>query len=190
MRVLALAVLVAALVGCTSINAPSASPTQEATPTPSPTQTPAPTLSPTPAEPTQAGTPDPNATPRPTLVDLLPFLSSQITVVNLADEPLTLTVTLVDPDSTDEYEVGTFEVQPLQVTTQSIIPSRFRLDFDVAGGSAADVATCTIDIAEGEQIQFAVVPTGVAMSTSGIEPEDPAEMVVATSSRCRAGADS
>jgi hypothetical protein len=189
MRVLALVVLVAALVGCASIGSPTPSPTPTPTlaPTPSATPTPTPTLAPTPtavAEPTP--TPDPNATPEPTPIDLLPFLTAELTVVNLAEEQVALTVTLLDPESTDEYELGTFELEPLQVTTQSVIPARFRLDFGFAGGASA--GTCTIDIEDGDQVQFAIIETGIAITTSGTEPADPAELVVTTASRCQAAA--
>jgi hypothetical protein len=166
----------------------SAEPT--ATPYPAPTEipmvTPAPTPAPATPEPTAGPptpTPDPNATPRPTAVDVAPYLTSDLTVINLGDATLRLTVALLDPDSTDEFVIGTFEIQPEQVNSQAIIPALFRLDFGYSG--VADAGSCTITIADGEQLQFAVVPQGVAITTSGPEPADPAEMIVATASRCQ-----
>jgi hypothetical protein len=184
--VLGLTALFAA--GCISYEQPTAAPTEPPTaaptePPPSP-PTPAPTEPPTDGPPTP--TPDPNATPRPTAVDIAPYLTSEVTVVNLADTPLTLTVALLDPDSDQEYEIGTFEVQPDQVTTQSVIPAPFRLDFGY-GGSVDSAGTCTIEIADGEQLQFAVIPEGIAITSNGPEPADPAEMIVATATRCQAG---
>ncbi|HWH37009.1 MAG TPA: hypothetical protein VNT28_04455 [Candidatus Limnocylindrales bacterium] len=161
--------------------APAASPTpfaQLTTPPPTATASPSPPPAVTP-------TPDPDATPTPTPLDILPFLTSEITVVNLAEQQLALTVTLLDPESSDEFALGTYEVEPLQVTTQSIVPTRFRLEFAFTGGGSA--GTCTIDVGDGEQIHFAVIETGVALVSSTGEPADPAELVVATSSRCQAG---
>ena len=118
----------------------------------------------------------------------MPILTAEVTVVNLAEAPLTVTVTLLDPESTDAYEIGTIEVAPLQVTSQSVLSARLRLEFDYPGGSAAEAGTFVFDIEEGDEIQFAVLEQG-GVITGGDEPDDPAELVIATSSRCRAGAD-
>ena len=195
MRVVALALLSSVLVGCASISAPpTALPTALVAPTPSvvpTTPSPPPTATPLPISPTPGTTsstprqvtPDPDATPGPTAVDLLPFLTSEVTVVNLAQSELSVAVTLLDPESEDEFTVGTYELQPLQVTHQAVIPARLRLDFELAG---SETQSCAIDIAEAEQVQFAVIESGVAVTTSGEEPVDAAEMIVATSSRCQA----
>jgi hypothetical protein len=185
--VLTLAAIV--LSGCVTFSGePTDAPTQ--IPTEIPMITPEPTSPPT--EPPTAGqptpTPDPNATPRPTPIDIAPFLTSEVTILNLSDAPLTVTVTLLDPESTDEFTIGTFHLEAGQVTHQSIVPALFRLDFGFTGVS--DAGTCAITVGEAEQIQFAVVPTGIVFATNGAEPADPAEMIVATSSRCQAGSES
>lgn len=104
-------------------------------------------------------------------------------MVNLAQAEVSVTVSVLDPESDDEFTVGTYELQPLQVTHQAVIAARFRLDFALAG---SEVQSCAIDIAEAEQAQFAVIESGVALTTSGEEPLDADEMLVATSSRCQA----
>jgi hypothetical protein len=179
-----------ALMAVACISYQAATPAPTTVPTAAPTQPPTlpPTAPPTapPTEGPPTPTPDPNATPRPTAVDIAPYLTSQVTVVNLADTPLSLTVALLDPDSTQEYVIGTFEVQPDQVTTQSVIPALFRLDFDYSEGASA--GSCSINIADGEQLQFAAISTGIVMTSNGTEPDDPAEMLVATSTRCQAQA--
>jgi hypothetical protein len=158
------------------------------TPPPVATQTAGPpAATPSPASATPAPATPGTGSPGPTAIDILPLLTSQITVVNLADQPLTLTVTLLDPESTDEFEVGTFDLQPLQVTTQAVIPARLRIDF-AFGGSSAPSSTCTIDVADGEELQFAAIATGVAITATGQEPANPADMSVSTAARCRAGA--
>jgi len=189
--IVALGIAAVVATGCiTYVAAPTPAPTAIPTPTPTEPPTPPPTLPPT-EPPTQAPPtppPDPNATPRPPAVDIAPYLTSEVTVVNLGDAPLALTVALLDPDSTQEYVIGTFELQPEQVTSQAVIPALFRLDFAYSAGSVADAGTCSIEIADGEQLQFAVIPTGIVITSSGTEPADPAEMLVATSTRCQADA--
>ena len=169
--------------------APTPPPTEccptTATPAPEPSATQEPTVTP---QATPAGTPDPNATPAPTKLDILPFLSSEMTILNLADQELSVTATLIDPDNGEEFVVGTFELSPLQVTSQAVVPTRLRLDFDFPGGGDADAGTCTIDVENEEEIQFAAIAGGVAITTGAIEPADPAELLVATASRCQAGA--
>ena len=183
--IVALALAAMLVSGCITFSG-EPTPTPSQAPTEIPMITPEPTSPPTP-EPTEGPptpTPDPLATPRPTPIDIAPFLTSEVTILNLGDAPLGVTVTLLDPDSTDEFTIGTFHLEPGQVTSQSIIPALFRLDFGWSG--VDDVGTCDITIGEAEQIQFAVVPTGIVMATNGVEPADAAEMIVATSSRCQA----
>jgi hypothetical protein len=174
------------LSGCTS---PGASPTTSPTPVAAAT-TSEPTDAPT-REPTQTLTPvptrtlAPGETPDPTPFDLTPFLSAELTVVNLDDAPLAVTVTLLDPESTDEYEVTTIDVASLQVTSQSVLPTRYRLEFNYPGAATA-AGVCVIDVAEDEEVQFAMLARGGVITTD-TEPDDPAEMAIATSPRCQAG---
>lgn len=116
-------------------------------------------------------------------MDVAPYLTSEVTVVNLGDTSLALTVALLDPDSTQEFVIGTFQIQPEQVNSQAVIPALLRLDFGYSGVN--DAGSCTITIADGEQLQFAVIPQGIAITSNGPEPADPAEMLVATASRCQ-----
>jgi hypothetical protein len=213
MRALAMIVLVGVVCGCVTVSvsptaapslpivtlppisfpavtptvAPLVTPTQPPAPTPTEPPAPTPTAEPTvTAEPTPEGTPDPNATPAPTRLDVLPFLSSEITIVNLIDDSsISVAVLLLDPESDDSYTLGEFGLQALQVTAQAVAPTRYLLHFYLGAGFLID--SCVIDIAEAEQIQFAVVESGVLVTTSGPEPADAAEMVVSTSSRCHAG---
>ena len=201
MRIVAVLVMAAAVMGCVTIVPAEPGPTfelpasfippdetlpVEPTLAPEPTQIPVPVTTPRPATPTPE--PDPDATPRPSVVDLLPILSSEMTVVNLADSPVSLTVAIRDPndesETPSEYLVGTFDIAPLQVSTQATVPARLRLAFSVG---ASDIGTCMIDLAEGEAIQFAVVESGIAVTSSTGEPDDPSEMLVETASRCHAG---
>ena len=151
-------------------------------------------LSPTQAptdEPTEILTPEPTRTlapgetPDPTAIDLAPFLTAELTVVNLDDAPLAVTVKFLDPESNEEFEVTTIDVAPLQLTAQAVPPARYRLEFDYPGNSAA-AGVCVIDIAEEEEVKFAMLARGGVITTD-TEPEEPAEMAITTSARCRAG---
>jgi hypothetical protein len=204
MRALVMGAVALLCVGCISVSpAGTASPaaSQPATTLVVPTASPAPTPTAQPTAPrtvTRAPetptaevtpdpniTPDPNATAAPTPVDVLPFLSSEITILNLATQRLSVTVALVDAESSEEYVVGTFDVEPEQVTSQLVVPARLRLAFMLGG---ADLGTCTLDVVEGEELQFATVGTGVVFASNGPEPADAADMIVATAARCHAGA--
>jgi hypothetical protein len=100
---------------------------------------------------------------------------------------LSVTVTAIDADNGDELELLTVDLQPNQVTSQSIIAARFRFEFDYPAGGAHDAGVCTIDIGDAEQVQFAAIAGGVAITTGGAAPAEAAEMVVETASRCAAG---
>jgi hypothetical protein len=130
------------------------------------------------------GTPGPNATPAPTPLDLRPLLTAEVTVVNLGDGHLSVRVVALDPESDAEYELGTFEVAALQVATQSVPPTLFRLEFAYPD-TTVDAGTCAIAIADGEAIQFAVIEAGAVIAV-GDQPDVVGESV-ATAARCAAG---
>jgi hypothetical protein len=132
-----------------------------------------------------AETPGPNATPAPTPLDLRPLLTAEVTVVNLGEGLLAVRAVALDPESDDEYELGTFELEALQVTTQAVPPALFRLEFTYSDPPPVVAGTCTILIAEGEAIEFAVVETGAVIAAQ-LEPDAGGESVV-TSARCHAG---
>jgi hypothetical protein len=176
MRIPALLALAAALAACSS------QPATTPTPSPSPlvTAAPTPTALPT-AEATASATASGDASPT---IDLRPFLTATLTLINLAETTLTVTATFIDTSEGSESTLGTFEAASLQATTQSLPPGRYRLDFTYGSTLAG---TCTLDVAENNAFQFAAITRGVAITRSGVEPTDPDEVLVATSSLCRAG---
>jgi hypothetical protein len=161
---------------------PSATPPRTATPSPTPSATPEPS-----ATPAATRTLRPGETPAPTPVDLAPFLTSELVVVNLGNAQLSVAVAILDPESTDEYEVGVLDVEPLQVTAQSVFAARYRLEFDYPGGAPNEGGTCVIDVGEREEIQFAVLEDG-GVIPAGSGAEDPGELAIEAAARCRAGA--
>jgi hypothetical protein len=183
--VLALASSVAAAAwpasaGAAARGASTAAPTMSATVTAA--SSPAPSI----ATAAPAGTPGPGATPAPSAFDLRPLLTSEVTVVNLGEGPLSVSVVALDPESDDEYEIGTFEIMALQVATQSVPPALFRLEFAYPDTQRVDAGRCTIEIADGEAIEFAVIEAGAVIAAGR---PDVAGESVATSARCDAGGD-
>jgi hypothetical protein len=174
------------LSGCSPSGASPNTPLTPATATEAPNPTDAPTREPTQTlEPVPTRTLAPGETPDPTPIDLSPFLTAELTVLNLDEAALAVTVTILDPESTEEYEVTKIDVAPLQLTAQSVLPARYRLEFDYPGTSAT-AGTCVIDVAEKEKVQFAMLARGGVITTD-TEPDDAADMDIATSARCRAG---
>jgi hypothetical protein len=161
-------------------DAPTEGPTVGATPQPTPELTNPPTHPPTP-------TPAPGQTPPPTPLDLRPFLSSGVTMYNLGDQTLYVTVTGVDPDTSDEFHLADFQVEPEQFTRQAAIPLLLRFDFTFDHANSAGLATCTMNVATGNEVDFVAVGNGVVVTVDQTQPDDIAEMVTTTSSLCHAG---
>ena len=152
---------------------------------PEPTDTPATeTEEPATAEPTLA----PGETPPATPIDLMPFLTSGITLYNLGDSTLFVSATIIDTGSGDEYPVGDSSVEPDQFTRQETLATRYRIDFSYDQSTNDALGSCTIDVADADEIDFAALPDGIIITKNAQPPNDPAEMVVATSSLCAAGA--
>ncbi len=191
--VLALGLTVLVVAACISVVQPTQLPTEPFTPAPTlpPTlaPTPPPTLPATDA-PTPAPTPTlaPGQTPLPTPVDLRPFLSAGVTLYNLGDSTLFVTATGIDPDTGDEFALGSFDVEPEQFTRQAAIPLLIRFDFSFDDANVAALATCTMNVATGSEVDFVAVAGGVAVTVNQVQPVDISEMVVGTSSLCQSAA--
>lgn len=189
-------VLVSALSACSA--APAASPAGPsqvaAAPTalpsvvasPEPSVEPSPTVSPT-AESTSPATPDPDrsAKPLPSFDpdELAAYLTSKITLLNLADRDISVDVVYLDPDSDTPFPLGTFALATTDQTTQSVPPGVYRLAFD---GIAAKAQTCTIEVGGSDQLTFAAIDGAVAISKAGDAPTTAAELFVATAALCKA----
>lgn len=111
-----------------------------------------------------------------------------MTIYNLGDATLFASATGIDADSGDEFDLGTFQVEPEQFTRQASIPLRIRFDFSFSTAGGDDTGSCTMDVADGDEIDFVAVPDGIVVARNGQQPDDVAEMNVATSSLCQAGA--
>ena len=102
-------------------------------------------------------------------------------MLNLFDSSASVGVVILDPDSDDTFALGEYHLESLQVTSQAVIPARYLFHFYLAAGF--HIAQCVIDIADGEQVQFVIVESGVVIATAD-EPDGPAKVGVA--SRCQA----
>lgn len=186
---IALALVVLMASGCTSVIVPTTEPTLAPTPPP----TPAPTTPPTPEltnPPTFPPTPSlaPGQTPPPTPLDLRPFLSSGVTIYNLGDSTLFVTASGINTDTNEAFKLGEFQVEPESFTRQSTIPLLTRFDFTFDEAKPDALATCTMNVATGDEVDFVAVGDGVVVTVNQVQPDDVAEMRTATSSLCHAGA--
>ena len=183
-----LASLVLVVSGCTSV---IVQPTDEPTQIPSEQPTLGPITPPTPEltnPPTHPPTPTlaPGQTPPPTPLDLLPFLSSGVTMYNLGDSTLFVTASGINSDTNEAFKLGEFQIEPEQFTRQSTIPLLIRFDFTFDQGTPDALATCTINVATRSEIDFIAATGGVVVTVDQNQPDDIAEMRTTTSSLCHA----
>jgi hypothetical protein len=188
LRALAVVALAAALSACSAapaasqaaVVAPGASPTASQLPTaseaPSPSEAPAPTDSPAPKKSTK---------PLPSIdqSELDAVMTASITLIDLAEADLAVSVGFVDPDSTKPIDLGTYALGFSDQLTNQVPPGTYRLDFrqpaDSKGGP-----TCTIEIGDGDALTFAAIDGAIAISKSGTAPKAARDLFVATSSLC------
>lgn len=161
----------------------TAPPPAPATPSPAPplaTSVPIATASPT-AEP--APSKSPKALPSIDQAELDAYLTASITLIDLADDDLAVTVSYLDPDSEESIDLGTYALESMEQSTNQVPPGTYRLDFRQPA-SAATGPTCTIEIGDADNYVFAAVPDAVAVSRTGVKPKDARELFVSTSSLC------
>jgi hypothetical protein len=118
------------------------------------------------------------------LAELDAYLTSSITLLDLADDDLAATVTYLDPGSEASVALGTYTLGSMDQMTNSVPPGTYRLDFRQPPDSTTG-PSCTIEIADAEGYVFAAVEDAVAISRTGTTQTDARELFVATSSLCR-----
>lgn len=180
-----LALLAACGGAAVSSSAPTASP---ATPAPSsaPTATPAPLASETPSAVPASPAPSPRVRPSLAidLAELGAYLTSSITLVDLAETDLAVTVAYVDSDSGDSASLGTYTLGSMEQLTNSVPPGTYRLDFRQPADSPAG-PSCTIEVGDADGYVFAAIENSVAIARTGAAPTETRELFVATSSLCQ-----
>jgi len=177
--IVALSALVAACSGAAGGAGPSAVPAASAAASPVPSATEAAS-----AAPASAG-PSPKAKPslEIDLADIGEFLTAGITLLDLADTDLAVTVTYIDPGSGDSVGLGTYTLGPDDHLSNSVPPGTYRLDFRQPPDSTTG-PTCTIEVGDTDAYSFVAVTGAVAVSRAGLTPTDARELFVATSSLC------
>jgi hypothetical protein len=157
---------------------PSSSPVETATPTEStaPTDSAAPTASP---EPSASHKPLPSIDQ----AQLDAYLTSSITLIDLADDDLSVTVSYADPSSNESIDFGTYALASTEQMTNQVPPGTYRLEFHQPAKSTTK-QTCTIEVSDSDAYTFAAVKGAVAISRTGTKPKNVRDLFVSTSSLC------
>ena len=151
------------------------SPSPAASPSASPSQV---------AEASEAPT---SSHPRPSIdsAELAAYLTANLSLFDVADESVTVTVTYVDPDS-GPFEFGSYSLGSGEQLTHAVPPGAYRISFRVDGASGK-APTCSVDVKDGATITFFVASAdAIAITRNGYKPKKPADLFVATSSLCKA----
>ena len=186
--------------------APTAIPTLAPTPAPTPVPTPIPTSVPTPL-PTPARTPGPTPLstasravasgllsgapaslassteePSQSLFDIGDYLTATVDVINLADDPVTVSVGVYDDSSGKTEPIDTTVLDAFESASQGLPALVYDIAFKLASGR--NLGTCRLNVHNGDAWQFTVVATGVAIVREGDTSLKPADVFIASSSRC------
>jgi hypothetical protein len=191
-RATAIISLIGAVAACSAApgagSIPQTSPIVDASTTP--TTSPAPSASPSPsasevAIPTDFPAASKSAKPRPSISqnDLDAILTSSITLLDLAEDDLAVSVTYIDPDSEEPFDLGSYSLAFTDQQTYQVPPGVYNLEFRQPADSPNGPA-CKIDLGDGEAYTFASIEGAVAVSRSGERPSDAGELFIATSSLC------
>jgi hypothetical protein len=140
------------------------------------------------AEATESAIPEasgsPGPTPCPTPIDLAPYLTAEITLVNLASVTITADVLIVDPDTKQSQSLATQTLDPQGFVSEKVLPLPYTVEFTKAGAEEP-YASCTVTMSDVQIYDFAALDDAVAVSLRGATPTDPDELWVDTSSLCR-----
>jgi hypothetical protein len=112
------------------------------------------------------------------------YFTGKITLLNLADADVGVTVTYVDPASGQSEALGTYAVPSFAQQTYALPPASYRLDFGQPPGSSTGLR-CTIVVKDGQAYSFVAVPGAIAISRAGYTPANARDLFVATSSLCK-----
>lgn len=129
-----------------------------------------------------------SARPRPSLdaAELAAFLTARITVFDVADADLAVTVSYVDQKSGKVTALGMYPVGALEQLTNAVAAGRYRLDFSLPAGATSG-PRCTIDIADKDAVRFvAASADAIAVTRAGTTPKTAADLLVSTSPLCKA----
>src|SRR4051794_10670702 len=141
---------------------------------------------------TEAAVPEsstaPGPSPCPTPIDLSPYLTAQLTMVNLSSVTINLNVLIVDPDTKQSQSLATEDVDPQGFASEKVLPLPYTIEF-TRQGEKAPYASCTVSMSDVEVYDFAALDDAVAVDLRGAVPSDaasfdPNELWTDTSSLC------
>jgi hypothetical protein len=132
------------------------------------------------------GSPGPAGSPSSEPIDISAYLTVRLSVVNLAEVPVDVVVSLVDTSTGDVTQLITLVLEPLDFESQKVPPNVFDVVFTVRG-SATALASCRMQVENDDSLDFAALDDAVAVSKRGYVPADRSELFVATSTLCKAG---
>jgi hypothetical protein len=178
----AVAMFALAVAACGGGAAPTSVPTASISPTSAPVASAAPTEAVVPAE---SPAPSTSAIPRPSIdqAQLDAFLTSSITLIDLADDDLAVIVSYVDPSSDKPFDLGTYTLASTEQMTNQVPPGTYLLEFRQPADSTSG-STCTIEISDTDSYVFAAINGAIAINRTGATPTDARELFVATSTLC------
>lgn len=181
-RACAVAMFALAVAACGGGAAPTSVPSASVGPSSAPVASPAPTAA---VDPTGSPAPSTSAKPRPSIdqAELDAYLTSSITLIDLADGDLAVIVSYVDPSSSDSLDLGTYTLASTEQMTNQVPPGTYRLDFRQPADSPSG-STCTIEISDTDSYVFAAIDGAIAISRTAWTPTDARELFVATSTLC------
>lgn len=153
----------------------------------------APTVAPaSPASPAATESLAPTATPAPSRshkplpsidqTELDTYLTSSITLLDLAEGDLSVAVGYLDTTSGEAIDLGTYDLSSTEQRTDQVPPGTFKLEFRIPGVTKPQA--CTIEVGDKDAITFAAVDGAVAVAKAGSKPAAARELFVATSSLC------
>jgi hypothetical protein len=184
-------ILVMVVGACSGAAAPTTAPSipvASAEPSPSLAESVAPTQGATPIDSAASSdSPEPSTShkPLPSIdqAELDAYLTSSITLIDLADEGLSVTASYLDPSSDEAIDFGTYELGATEQMTHQVPPGTYQLEFHQPADSTAK-QTCTVEISDADAYTFAAVSGAIAISRTGTKPKDVGDLFVSTSSLC------
>ena len=115
----------------------------------------------------------------------VPSFTATITLLDLTDDGLGVTVTFLDPSSGESDALGTYILGSSERLSNAVPPGTYQLDFREPATSNTG-PRCTLEIKKGDVVSFVAVPGAIAVSRTGVRPSTVRDLFVATSSLCRA----
>ncbi len=108
----------------------------------------------------------------------------EISVVNIADEPVDINLTRLDTEDGEPNSVNSDEIEPLGISGfGSIEPGHYEFELTTPSGQPGGI--CRMRIGSGDSFQFVVVPEGIAITQEGVSSQNPDEIDMATSALCQ-----